>query len=308
MSAGTSNGGDVQPSFSRAPATSSGAERRAVRLRRCPPWCGAPKPIIGPAGDQARAIAMSAPPSIAARDRRRGHGRRPGRRSSRRPRSARPGRPSSRSDGGPSIEMPLSSNSTIRRAEPEMAGERDRLLADALHQVAVAGDHVGAMVDDVVAELGRSAAARRSPCRPRWRAPARAGRWSSRCPARGRISGWPARRRAELAEALDLARSSSPRSRSDRAARRAASSRGRPTARSGRGPASAAAAGSNFRKRVNSTVATSAMPIGRPGWPDFACSTASIASARMALARRPWATREAADGLEITKNGTPCRK
>ena len=33
-----------------------------------------------------------------------------------------------------------------------------------------------------------------------------------------------------------------------------------------------------------------------------------IASARMALARRPWATREAAEGLEITKNGTPCRK
>ena len=45
------------------------------------------------------------------------------------------------------------------------------------------------------------------------------------------------------------------------------------------------AAGSNFRNCVNSTVATSAAPMGRPGWPDFACSTASIASARMALAR-----------------------
>src|SRR5262249_60786308 len=37
---------------------------------------------------------------------------------------------------------------------------------------------------------------------------------------------------------------------------------------------------------VNSTVAISATPIGMPGWPDFACSTASMASARMALAIR----------------------
>ncbi len=35
---------------------------------------------------------------------------------------------------------------------------------------------------------------------------------------------------------------------------------------------------------MNSTVATSAMPMGMPGWPDFAFSTASMASARMALA------------------------
>jgi hypothetical protein len=44
--------------------------------------------------------------------------------------------------------------------------------------------------------------------------------------------------------------------------------------------------GSNFRNCVNSTVAMSAAPIGRPGWPDFACSTASMASARIALAMR----------------------
>ena len=36
--------------------------------------------------------------------------------------------------------------------------------------------------------------------------------------------------------------------------------------------------------RVNSTVATSAMPIGMPGWPDLARSTASIARKRIALA------------------------
>ena len=35
-----------------------------------------------------------------------------------------------------------------------MAGERDRLLADPLHQAAVAGQHIGAVVDDAVAELG----------------------------------------------------------------------------------------------------------------------------------------------------------
>jgi hypothetical protein len=37
---------------------------------------------------------------------------------------------------------------------------------------------------------------------------------------------------------------------------------------------------------VNNTVATSAMPMGSPGCPDFAFSTASIASARMAFAIR----------------------
>src|SRR5690349_14529731 len=47
-------------------------------------------------------------------------------------------------------------------------------------------------------------------------------------------------------------------------------------------------AASNFRCRVNSAVAASAMPIGIPGWPLLAASTASIASARMALARRRW--------------------
>src|SRR4028119_179711 len=54
------------------------------------------------------------------------------------------------------------------------------------------------------------------------------------------------------------------------------------TKRSRSGQAGSAA--SNFRKRVQSTVAASAMPIGMPGWPDFAASTASIASARIAFA------------------------
>src|SRR4051812_47450089 len=53
------------------------------------------------------------------------------------------------SEVGPSMEMPLSSNSTIRR--PEMPGERDRFLADAFHQTAVAGNDVREMVDEAVA-------------------------------------------------------------------------------------------------------------------------------------------------------------
>src|SRR5690348_2552524 len=50
-------------------------------------------------------------------------------------------------------------------------------------------------------------------------------------------------------------------------------------------------AGSNFMNFENSTVATSAMPIGKPGWPESACCTASMARALMALAR----SREATD-------------
>src|SRR6266496_122501 len=46
------------------------------------------------------------------------------------------------------------------------------------------------------------------------------------------------------------------------------------------------ASGSKRRNWVNSTVAMSAIPIGMPGWPDLACSTASIASARSAFAMR----------------------
>ena len=36
--------------------------------------------------------------------------------------------------------------------EPEMAGQRDRLVAEALHQAAVACDHIGEVIDAVVAE------------------------------------------------------------------------------------------------------------------------------------------------------------
>ncbi len=50
--------------------------------------------------------------------------------------------------------MPLSSNSTISLESLRWPGERDRLLADAFHEVAVGGEHVGMMVDDLGAEDG----------------------------------------------------------------------------------------------------------------------------------------------------------
>src|SRR5215469_12860230 len=59
------------------------------------------------------------------------------------------------------------------------------------------------------------------------------------------------------------------------------------TKRSRSGQAGSAA--ENFRNCANRTVAASAIPIGRPGWPHFAASTASMASARSALAS--WRTR-----------------
>ena len=45
----------------------------------------------------------------------------------------------------------LSSHSTISRPSFEMPGKPDRLVVDAFHQAAVAGDDPGAVVDQVVA-------------------------------------------------------------------------------------------------------------------------------------------------------------
>ena len=89
--------------------------------------------------------------------------------------------------------------------------------------------------------------------------------------------------RAELAERLQVARSSAD-SRSDAAASTAASSRGRSRARSGRGPAIADCRDCACRWSLHRTSAMSAMPIGMPGCPELAFWTASIARARMALA------------------------
>ena len=44
----------------------------------------------------------------------------------------------------PSMVTALSSNSTIRFLRLQVTCERDGFLADALHQAAIAGDHIGA--------------------------------------------------------------------------------------------------------------------------------------------------------------------
>src|SRR5438105_14874727 len=53
------------------------------------------------------------------------------------------------------------------------------------------------------------------------------------------------------------------------------------------------------RCRFHSATAISAMPIGMPGWPDLAASTASIDSARIALA----SSTSVAEAAEVTVIG-----
>ena len=87
--------------------------------------------------------------------------------------------------------------------ELQVACERDRLLADAFHQVAVGGQHVGEMVDQVAAE-----ACRQMPLGHRHAdrgGNALAQRAGGRLHARGdEILRMPRRQRPKLAEALDL--------------------------------------------------------------------------------------------------------
>jgi hypothetical protein len=86
----------------------------------------------------------------------------------------------------PSMEMPLLSQKHDQLVELEMAGKRDRLLADAFHQAAVAGDDIGVVIDQVGAEA--RASLRSAMAMPTALAsPGRAGRWWSRCRRHGRI-------------------------------------------------------------------------------------------------------------------------
>ena len=87
--------------------------------------------------------------------------------------------------------------------QPQMARERDRLLADALHEVAVGGEHESAVVDDAVAEFRREMAFGH-------RHADRVGEALPERPGGGLDAGHVAmlgvagRDRAELAEAPDL--------------------------------------------------------------------------------------------------------
>ncbi len=87
--------------------------------------------------------------------------------------------------------------------ELEMAGERDRFLRQAFHQVAVGGEHEGVVVDQILAELRRQHAFRqRHADRIAQPLAERPGRGlDARGVAVFRMAG---RDRAELAEPLDL--------------------------------------------------------------------------------------------------------
>ena len=176
---------------------------------------------------------------------------------SRQRRSAPPGRSKSASDTAPSMEMWLLSQKTISLFSLRWPASVIASWRNAFHQAAVAGQHIGVVVDEVVAEGGvQDALGERHADAVGEALAERAG---GRLDAGGvAVFGMAGGVRAELAEMLDLVDRDVGDSRSDRAANRAASSRGRPTARSGRGPASADPSRSNFRKRVNSTVAMSA--------------------------------------------------
>ena len=106
----------------------------------------------------------------------------------------------------------LSSKSTISAIEPQMAGQIDRLVADAFHEAAVAGDHVGVVVDEVGAEAGgEHALGERHADGVRETLAERAG---CRLDAeRMAVFRMPGGAEPELAEPLQLARSSCPRSR-----------------------------------------------------------------------------------------------
>ena len=166
-----------------------------------------------------------------------------------------------------------------------MAGERAGFVADALHQIAVAGDDIGAVIDQPIAE-----ARVENPLRQRHAdgiAETLAQGTGRRLDARRvAVFGMPGAGTAELPEALDVVE------RDPRIAGQIQQriEQHRPVTR---GEHEAVAVGPirvGRRRisgwRVNSTVAASAMPIGMPGWPLFAASTASIASARIAFAIR----------------------
>ena len=88
----------------------------------------------------------------------------------------------------------LSSYRQISLPSLQVAGQRRGLRCHAFHQVAVADDGRRCGGRRSRGRRGCSArrgAPRRSPCRPRWRGPARAGPWSTSTPGVWPRSGWP---------------------------------------------------------------------------------------------------------------------
>ena len=123
-------------------------------------------------------------------------------------------------------------------AEAKVPGERAASWLIPSMRSAVAGDHIGAVVDQRRGRSAPPACASASAMPTALAMPWPSGPVVVSTPAVWPYSGWPGVRGAELAEALQLLERHVRVAGEIAAARRAASSRGRPTARSGRGPAS----------------------------------------------------------------------
>ena len=148
-SSGTRNGGSIgQPRFRLVAATSSSPERRAVRLEACPA-CRASRSRCGCGRGSATAASVS-PRARLQRRVDRGEVVAVGdgcRRASRRPRSAR-ARSSVKVMSVPADRVTrVVVVQADQLAEPQVAGQRRRFGRDAFHQVAIADDHVGVVID-----------------------------------------------------------------------------------------------------------------------------------------------------------------
>ena len=181
---GISNGGAVQPSFCRAGAISSAPSGEPWAFS-VPPLFGAPKPIV------VRQAISDGPVGFLRRFERRGDRRRIVAVDARR-------RPAGGFETLDLIDRvrqrgrPVDRNAVVvvehdQLFQLQMAGERDRFLADAFHQVAVGDEHIGACDRRCRRRTAPRGGAPRSPCRRRWRAPGRAARWWFRRPAYGRV-------------------------------------------------------------------------------------------------------------------------
>ena len=85
-----------------------------------------------------------------------------------------------------------------------MAGKVDRLLADALHQAAVAGDHIGVVVDEVGADSARCSMRSASAMPTAVARPCPSGPVVVSTPGGVAVFGMARRARAELPEAPEL--------------------------------------------------------------------------------------------------------
>ncbi len=200
MSAGTSKGGQFQPSRSRAPLISSApsGEPWAFSL---PALVGAPKPMT-----VRQAIRLGRSDACAWRDR---GGDRLGVVAVDPPRIPAAGlEPLELVDRIRQRQRPVDGDAVVveqhgEPRQPQMAGERDRLLADAFHQVAVGGDDIGAVIDDIGAEFRRQMAlGHRHADRVGEALPERSG--GGLDAGHVAVLGVAGGDRAELAEALDL--------------------------------------------------------------------------------------------------------